>query len=142
MNTGEGDQFMNSIARAATYEDMATRSIVLGATSHELISLLFEELDRSLKASEYFHDHQDSFHLRKNVTKASQILAGLLGSLDSEQGGEISENLALLYRFCITELLKANINTDRSIITSVRDLIAPIQQAWNDMPERYKVYEK
>ena len=142
MNTGEGDQFMNSIARAAAYQDMATRSIVLGATSHELISLLFEELDRSLKASEYFHDHQDSFHLRKNVTKASQILAGLLGSLDFEQGGEISENLAQLYRFCITELLNASINTDRSIITSVRDLIAPIQQAWNDMPERYKVYEK
>ena len=112
---------------------------MLGATSHELISLLFEELDRSLKASEYFHDHEDSFNLRKNVTKASQILAGLQGSLDFEQGVEISGNLAELYRFCIKELLKANINSDRNIITSVRDLIAPIQQAWNDMPESCKV---
>ena len=129
---------MNSIARAATYQDMATTSIVLGATSHELITLLFEELDRSLKASEYFHDHQDAINMRKNLTKAGQILAGLQASLDFEQGGEIAGNLAELYRFCIKELLTANINTDKQTIVSIRNLIAPIQQAWNDMPENLK----
>lgn len=129
---------MNSIARAAAYQDMATRSIVLGATSHALIAILFEELDRSLKASEYFHDHHDSINMRKNTTKASQILGGLQGSLDFEQGGEIAENLGALYRFCIKELLKANIDEDIKIITSVRDLINPIQRAWNEMPATYR----
>ena len=45
---------MNSIARAAAYDDMATKSIVMGASSHGLITLLFEELDSSLKAAEFF----------------------------------------------------------------------------------------
>ena len=45
---------MNSIARAAAYDDMATKSIVMGASSHGLITLLFEEFDSSLKAAEFY----------------------------------------------------------------------------------------
>lgn len=129
---------MNSIVRAAAYQDTATRSIVLGANSHGLIDVLFDELDRSLKASEYFLDQQDTANMRENLTKASRILAGLQGSLDLEQGGEVAGNLAELYRFCIKELLKANINTDKATVTAVRGLITPIRQAWKDMPDRYK----
>ena len=129
---------MNSIARAAAYDDMATKSIVMGANSHGLITLLFEELDSSLKAAEFFLDHQDQANMRKSLTKASRVLAGLQGSLDFDKGGEIAVNLAELYRFCIKELLKANINTDKATVTAVRGLITPIRQAWKDMPDRYK----
>ena len=47
-------------------------------------------------------------------------------------------NLANLYRFCIKELLKANTTAEKETVTTVRGLINPIQQAWNDMPEAYK----
>ena len=129
---------MNSIARAAAYDDMATKSIVMGASSHGLITLLFEELDNSLKAAEFFLEHQDEANMRKSLTKASRVLAGLQGSLDFNKGGEIAINLAELYRFCIKQLLKANSNADRETVTSVRGLINPIHQAWNDMPETYR----
>lgn len=131
---------MNSIARAAAYDDMATKSLVLGASSHELITLLFDELDSSLKAAEFFLDYQDLANMRKSVTKASKILAGLQGSLDLNKGGELAINLAELYSFCIKELLKANIKADKETVTTVKGLIAPISQAWSDMPEvhRYK----
>ena len=118
---------------------MATKSIVMGATSHGLITLLFEELDSSLKAAEFFHDHQDRANMRKNLTKASRVLAGLQGSLDFDKGGEIAVNLAELYRFCIKELLKANTGEDKEAVTTVRGLITPIYQAWNDMPEAYRI---
>lgn len=131
---------MNSIARAAAYNDMATKSIVMGASSHELITLLFDELDSSLKAAEFFLDHQDLANMRKSVTKASKVLAGLQGSLDLDKGGELAINLAELYGFCIKKLLKANIKPDKETVTTVKGLIAPISQAWSDMPEahRYK----
>ena len=129
---------MNSIARAAAYDDMATKSIAMGASSHGLITLLFEELDNSLKASEYFLDHEDMGNMRKNLSKASRILAGLQGSLDFEKGGEIATNLAELYRFCIKEIFKANTSKNKEAIATVRGLLAPIQQAWNDMPEAHK----
>ena len=108
-------------------------------SGHGLITLLFEELDSSLKAAEFFLEHQDEANMRKNLTKASRVLAGLQGSLDFDKGGEIAVNLAELYRFCIKELFKANRSADREIVTTVRGLIAPIQQAWNDMPEAVKV---
>ena len=129
---------MNSIARAAAYDDMATKSIVMGASSHGLITLLFEEFDSSLQAAEFYADQDDVASMREKIGKASKILGGLQGSIDVDKGGEIAANLAELYRFCIRELLNANINADKKIITSVRNLIAPIQQAWNDMPEGYK----
>lgn len=129
---------MNSIAKAAAYDDMATKSIVMGASSHGLVTLLFEELDSSLKAAEFFLDHQDKDNTRKNLTKASRVLAGLQGSLDFDKGGEIAVNLAELYRFCINELLKANSSADKETVTTVRGLINPIHKAWNDMPEAYR----
>ncbi len=129
---------MNSIARAAAYDDMATKSIVMGASSHGLVTLLFEELDSSLKAAEFFHDHQDDANMRKSLTKASRVLAGLQGSLDFNKGGEIAVNLAELYRFCINELMKANGRADKETVAAVRGLISPIHQAWKDMPEAYR----
>jgi flagellar protein FliS len=129
---------MNSIARAAAYDDMATRSIVMGSSSHGLVTLLFEELDNSLKAAEFFLDNQDLGNMRKSLIKASRVLAGLQGSLDFDKGGELAVNLGELYRFCIKELIKANISADKEVVTSVRGLISPIHRAWNDMPETYK----
>ena len=129
---------MNSIARAAAYDDMATKSIVMGASSHGLITLLFEELDSSLKAAEFFLEHQDEANMRKSLTKASRVLAGLQGSLDFSKGGEIAVNLAELYRFCIKQLLKANSSADKDTVTTVRGLINPIHRAWIDMPETYR----
>ena len=129
---------MNSIARAAAYDELASKSIVMGASSHGLVALLFQEFDSSLQAAEFYADQDDVASMREKISKASKILGGLQGSIDVDKGGEIAANLAELYRFCIRELLNANINADKKIITSVRNLIAPIQQAWNDMPEGYK----
>ena len=129
---------MNSIARAAAYDELASESIVMGASSHGLVALLFQEFDSSLQAAEFYADQDDVASMREKISKASKILGGLQGSIDVDKGGEIAANLAELYRFCIRELLNANINADKKIITSVRNLIAPIQQAWNDMPEAYK----
>ena len=129
---------MNSIARAAAYDELASKSIVMGASSHGLVALLFQEFDSSLQAAEFYADQDDVASMREKISKASKILGGLQGSIDVDKGGEIAANLAELYRFCIRELLNANINADKKIITGVRNLIAPIQQAWNDMPEAYK----
>ena len=129
---------MNSIARAAAYDELASKSIVMGASSHGLVALLFQEFDSALQAAEFYADQDDVASMREKIGKASKILGGLQGSIDVDKGGEIAANLAELYRFCIRELLNANINADKKIITSVRNLIAPIQQAWNDMPEAYK----
>jgi flagellar protein FliS len=129
---------MNSIARAAAYDELANKSIVMGASSHGLVALLFQEFDSSLQAAEFYADQDDVASMREKIGKASKILGGLQGSIDVDKGGEIAANLAELYRFCIRELLNANTNADKKIITSVRNLIAPIKQAWNDMPEGYK----
>ena len=129
---------MNSIARTKVYDDMATKSIVMGASSHELIQLLFREFDSALVAAEFFCEKDDRSSMKKSLGKASRILAGLQGSLDIEKGGEIAENLSALYKFCITELFKANDTSDPKTVSSIRHLIEPISQAWTDMPDEHR----
>ena len=129
---------MNSIARTKVYDDMATKSIVMGASSHELVQLLFREFDGALVAAEFLCEKKDKSSMRKSLGKASKILAGLQGSLDMEKGGEIAENLAALYKFCITELFKVNNTSDPKKIANIRRLIEPISQAWTDMPDEHR----
>ena len=67
---------MNSIARAAAYDELATKSIVMGASSHGLVALLFQEFDSSLQAAEFYADQDDVASMREKIGKASKILGG------------------------------------------------------------------
>lgn len=129
---------MNSIARTAEYNETAIKSIVIGASSHQLVEILFSELDNALQGAAFHAERADYHRMSLSITKASKILAGLQGSLEFETGGEIAVNLAELYRFCIKELFKINISPDKKKIENIRGLLAPIKQAWNDMPEVHK----
>lgn len=129
---------MNSVARATEYGQVASTSIVMGASSHELIEVLFKELNSALVAADFFATKGDPGNTRKSLNKACRILGGLQGSLDFQKGGEIAINLAELYRFCVKELFKANASIDPDTINKVRDLITPISEAWSQMPASYK----
>ena len=125
---------MNSIARAAAYDDMATKSIVMGASSHGLITLLFEELDSSLKAAEFFLDHQDQANMRKNLTKASRILRVFMARLQTRWRSCVK--FGALYHFCIKELFKANSSAEKTVRRERVD--HSDTSAWNNMPEEHR----
>lgn len=125
---------MNSIARTDAYNDMAISSLVMGANSHELVQLLFTEVERSLEAAKFFLDQGDLKNMRKSLTKTCRILGGLQGGIDFDKGGEIAINLSELYRFCIKELFKVNTDPDEAGIANVKTILSPIFQAWAEMP--------
>ena len=65
---------MNSAARATEYGEVASSSIVMGASSHELIELLFKELDSALIAADFFASKDDATNTRHRLNKACRIL--------------------------------------------------------------------
>ncbi len=115
---------------AAAYRSVDLESAVASASAHELISLLFKELNKSLLAAEYQFEQGNMQEMRNHITKASRVLAGLQGSLDFEKGGEIASNLASLYGFAIRQLFRSTASSDVEIVVSVKGLISPIAEAW------------
>jgi flagellar protein FliS len=120
-------------AAAAAYRSIDLESAVASASAHELISLLFRELNKSLLAAEYQFEQGNVQEMRNHITKASRILAGLQGSLDFEKGGDIANNLAGLYGFSIRQLFRSNASGEVENVLSVKSLIAPIAEAWESI---------
>jgi len=118
---------------AAAYRSIDLESAVASASAHELISLLFRELNKNLLAAEYQFEQGNVQEMRNNITKASRILAGLQGSLDFDKGGDIATNLAGLYGFSIRQLFRSNASGELDNVKSVKSLIAPIAEAWESI---------
>jgi len=118
---------------AAAYRSIELESAVASANAHELISLLFKELNKSLLAAEYQFEQGNLQEMRNHVTKASRVLTGLQGSLDFEKGGEIADNLASLYGFSIRQLFRSTASGEVDNVVSVKGLIAPIAEAWESI---------
>lgn len=125
---------------AAAYRSIDLESAVASASAHELVSLLFKELNKSLLAAEYQFEQGNKQEMRNHITKASRVLAGLQGSLDFEKGGEIASNLASLYGFAIRQLFRSTASGELDNVLSVKGLIAPIAEAWEGIsPENHHI---
>ncbi|MES9999692.1 MAG: flagellar export chaperone FliS, partial [Candidatus Thiodiazotropha lotti] len=63
------------------------------------------------------------------------VIDALRGALDFEQGGEIANNLDMLYDYMIRRLFTANVEQDVDALDEVISLLKEIKTAWDAMPE-------
>jgi flagellar protein FliS len=71
--------------------------------------------------------------ISKAIMKTEEIITELMVSLDFEQGGDISKNLFALYSWFNRELLEANISQDTERLTTVRDMVNDLRNAWHEI---------
>lgn len=69
----------------------------------------------------------------REIVRAQDIVTELTVSLDHEQGGQIATNLAQLYRYCTEQLVDANVSKDPAPLQVVRDTLAGLADAWDQM---------
>ena len=77
-----------------------------------------------------------------SINKASDIIVGLKGCLDLEQGGEVAQRLDELYDYSLRQLYQANKENSAELVQEIIGLISEVSSGWNDMPVEYKVGEK
>ena len=97
--------------------------------------MLFDGLIDSLSAAEGQIERNEIEAKGESLNRATRILLGLQGSLDSEKGGEIATNLADLYDYCTRRLLHANLKNDLEAIQEIKRLISDVREAWTQVPE-------
>lgn len=122
-------------ARATSaYRQVGVQSMVDGASPHHLIKMLFDGLMVSVNGARGAIERGDVGEKIRHIGKAVRILQeGLLSALDRERGGEVANNLAVLYEYCVGRLTLANARNDIQLVEEVAGLMKTVAQGWSDM---------
>lgn len=115
---------------ASAYNRVGVETSVEGASPHELIELLYDDLLQQLSMAKIALERKDIAVKCKVITKSVRLLEeGLKGGL-SPLGGELAENLRALYDYCSLRLTEANVHNNIAAVEEVRSLIEPLAESW------------
>lgn len=122
-------------SRAANaYRQVGVQSAVTDATPHTLVQMLFDGLMQRLQAARGDLQRGDVQAKGLHLGQAVQIMGeGLKASLNTEQGGELAQNLNALYDYCIRQLTLANLHNDTKPVEEVIALIEPVARGWKEI---------
>lgn len=67
------------------------------------------------------------------ISQALDIISELDGSLNTDKGGEIAQNLHKLYMYCSTRLLQANLKMDTTLIDEVIGILSSFRSAFSEI---------
>ncbi|MDC7125421.1 MAG: flagellar export chaperone FliS [Spirochaetales bacterium] len=102
------------------------------ASQGKLIIMLYDGAVRNMEtAVSGLSSENPKFDKVNNaILKAQDIITELMVSLDFERGGEIANNLYNLYIFFNKELMQANVQKDKEMITPVIKMMKDLRSAW------------
>ena len=122
-------QFGGGMARAR-YQSVDLESRIEGATPHQLVVIMFEELLKSLDAMAVALQRGDVAQRGQRQSRAFAILNGLEGSLDFDKGGEIAEGLASIYREARRLTIAGGQANDPQQILRASEMLREVAGAW------------
>jgi len=120
---------MNYALARDYYAHKQTTTIVSEASAHQLITLTLNKLQADLTL------YRESIEKSKIITARVSILSALQllqGSLDFEQGGEITNNLYRIYEYikvCVSDKAQKD---DQKIIICIQ-IVSEIVDAWEQI---------
>lgn len=123
------------------YQSVDLRATVETASPHKLISMLLDGVLGSLAKAKGAIERESIEERTQHLNKASEIVVGLKGSLDLEQGGEVAANLDGLYDYMLRSIMTANSQNDAEKVQEIMDLMLEIKQGWAEMPNDIQMGE-
>lgn len=130
---------MNALTRNAmnAYSKMGNEVAIDTASPHKLISMLYDGAILAILKAKNHMQHGEIASKGEAISKAIAIInQGLLASLDVSVGGELSQNLKMLYEYMSQSLLEANLRNNMSKLDEVVGLLRDIKGAWDSIGEK------
>ncbi|HEX22495.1 MAG TPA: flagellar export chaperone FliS [Chromatiales bacterium] len=125
----------NAAGALNSYTQVAVHSGVGAASPHRLIEMLLQAALDKIAAARGYMAQGIIDKKAQHIISAVAIVEGLRVSLDMEKGGEIAENLFSLYDYMERRLTEANASNDIAILDEMINLIKPIKEAWDAIPQ-------
>jgi len=111
-----------------------TRSTAQQASPYQLVAMLFQKLLDNIATAKGAINQNNFAKKGSEISNAIAIIGVLEGSLDFKEGGDVSENLASLYKFCSEQLLEASTNNNIEKLEEVIQILLPIKSGWESIP--------
>lgn len=126
---------MYAAKRLDYYRAVDLESQVTEADGHRLVQLLFDGAIERIQAAKTALEAGNLVRKGELIGKAVTILGGLRETLDFEAGGELAENLDLLYGYMQKRLLEAHVKNQPEGLAEVIGLLQPLADAWRNILE-------
>jgi len=123
-------------AGTARYQSVEISSRIEGATPHQLVQIMYEELLKALDAMAFATSRGDYVQRGERQAKALAILIGLETSLDFDKGGQIAVDLVAIYREARRQIIAGGREGDARPIIQAREMIQEISAAWDAIGRR------
>ena len=105
------------------------------ASPYQLVALLFQKLLDNIATAKGAIGQKNYEKKGLELSNALAIVGVLEGSIDFEQGGEVSQNLAAVYKYCAEKLVEASSNNDLQLLNEVTQILLPIKSGWDAIPK-------
>lgn len=129
--TGSTASMFSSRNMSSVYRQIDIETGVSGASSHQLITLLFNGALDSIAQAKGAMLARNIEVKCAAITKAVRIVdEGLKAGLDMKAGGELAQHLYALYSYIVTRLTQANLRNEVAALDECVNLIQPIREAW------------
>ncbi len=123
-------------AGTARYQSVDISSRIEGATPHQLVQIMYEELLKALDAMAFATARGDYVQRGQHQSKVLAVLTGLETSLDFDKGGQIAVDLVAIYRETRRLVIAGGREGDARLITQAREMIGEIASAWEGIGRR------
>jgi flagellar protein FliS len=112
------------------------REAITSASPTGLIVLLYDEAIQQLGLAIKAIKAGDIAARFNAVSLTANIVEHLHTGLDFAQGGEIAEQLGMVYRFVLSRLPRINLYNDSEIAAQMIGLLEPMRDAWHALERR------
>jgi flagellar secretion chaperone FliS len=124
---------VNAYARSSklnAYQSVSAHGGVAGADPHRLVLMLMDAAVERMTAARGCIERGEVARKAKLLHSCTAIIAELRGSLNTEKGGPLAQNLSDLYEYIARRILLANSTNNAAGITEALNLISEIRGAW------------
>ena len=111
-------------------------SDILSRPREWLVPLLYEHLLANLRRAAVQIESRDFEGKASSLSKANQIVAELLATLDRERGGDVADALVSLYGYFAIEIMNVGRTLDLGTLNRLVAMIADLHEAWVQAAEQ------
>jgi flagellar protein FliS len=108
------------------YQEAAVRN----ANAVELVVMLYDILAKDLQRAIASMEAGDIEARTRHVKHGLLVLQQLEGTLDMEQGGQLASSMSRFYHMMRSQMMKAQIEQDASILGELVQLLLSVREAW------------
>ncbi len=120
---------MNPYANA---QQAYTESSIMTAPPERLVVMLYDGAIRFLTQGAFAIRNGNREVFANRLRRAEAIIDELNVTLDMSQG-DVAQQLRSIYLFCKRHLIEARIERDAGMIDKVRELLAELREAWDQV---------